>query len=691
MFKKSLSLLTLAAVSSVVFANIDLRTNIRDIYYRGTCEEAGSITMVCNSAQDFASASTEQPVYIRVGLNQGAVLCQTLVTHRGTTTAEDGFGLGNNAPIYLAMRLDGASAGVHSITAHPQTVSICRWKRGERFIWLRVQTASNTWVATLGVPSPNLPDNQIRVAWTFGVTAARSFEQNAGLFAAGLANREANQRDENAAGLPVFPVENEELNVSTLVCVNASNSILSAFPANDSILEFDTISWDYRTLGVEEQSSENNITYGFQTEVNFSGDDSIARGQNWGCSSTITCPKQAKEYGLLCVAQSTSQFAGDTLVCVSKYLRLRTTCTNWKWNPGSVVSIAVPAGASYGFLTDDFVEPEEDVLANPYNWYGNDPFTDDTGGFYPVVGVSFCTINSDAANLGTVGDARANSTAGTFTTQGGYLLARQTDLWYDGAVRNTGFFYNICLTVCADYRIQPTSVDLAVSVWVANRPNIWWQDPSSSEPARYDYTQINCPPSLIPAGSANLLDVQRFVVCDGEDAVIFFPYLPKLFDTPFFTGLAIDNVGCVDFTAGNLFGSIYEADGSHWEVDFPALAQTHMQTYAFTEGDQGVAFYNADDGSVVVPTPTGNDLVLGDKRMTMYVYGTWVKTYSDQPECADLDGAALITSTEDLISLGYLPRNIINFAGKDSGDLPMVLRKTQPSFNLAAPEMSAHK
>ena len=37
MFKKAWSLLALAAVGSVVFANVDLRTNIQDIYYRGTC------------------------------------------------------------------------------------------------------------------------------------------------------------------------------------------------------------------------------------------------------------------------------------------------------------------------------------------------------------------------------------------------------------------------------------------------------------------------------------------------------------------------------------------------------------------------------------------------------------------------------------------------------------------------------
>lgn len=75
---KKLCLLALMAAGSMVFATVDLRTTIRDVYVQGTCEETGIITFSVNG-DDFQNASTAQPVYIRIRLDHAAVLCKSLV------------------------------------------------------------------------------------------------------------------------------------------------------------------------------------------------------------------------------------------------------------------------------------------------------------------------------------------------------------------------------------------------------------------------------------------------------------------------------------------------------------------------------------------------------------------------------------------------------------------------------------
>ena len=229
MFKKVLGILALSAIATMTWANVDLRTNIQDLYYKGSCEEAGAITMSVNG-DDFTDASTDNPTFIRIRLDHDAVLCSSLVGSWSTRDNQgrllDGF---YGEPVFLAMRLEDKANPDNYILADPETVSIVRWIAGEGEIWLRVQSDSSTWIYsdTLGAPAPPAV-NTGRVAWTFGVTAAKSYQRNQPLFTAVAqeANLPANTRDVTweTCTNDIYP------SISTLICVDLEDATLMAMP-----------------------------------------------------------------------------------------------------------------------------------------------------------------------------------------------------------------------------------------------------------------------------------------------------------------------------------------------------------------------------------------------------------------------------------------------------------------------------
>jgi hypothetical protein len=202
MLKKVLAILALSAIATMTWANVDLRTNIQDLYYRGSCEEAGAITMSVNG-DDFANASTADPVFIRIRLDHNAKLCGSLVGNDGYLEYD---GVNDQweyddadlyTPIYLAMRLEGfrqyPNGTTDTIAAHEESVSIVRWLAGEGELWLRVQSSSSNWINDNS--DPNNPGNTVSpsvdrgtVAWTFGTTARRTHTENLPRFMATLAN-----------------------------------------------------------------------------------------------------------------------------------------------------------------------------------------------------------------------------------------------------------------------------------------------------------------------------------------------------------------------------------------------------------------------------------------------------------------------------------------------------------------------
>ena len=58
---------------TTAFADVELTTSINDVFHRGSNELAGSITMRVN-ANDFNTASSADPVFIRITLDHNASL-----------------------------------------------------------------------------------------------------------------------------------------------------------------------------------------------------------------------------------------------------------------------------------------------------------------------------------------------------------------------------------------------------------------------------------------------------------------------------------------------------------------------------------------------------------------------------------------------------------------------------------------
>ncbi|MCB1042466.1 MAG: hypothetical protein KDC35_05995 [Acidobacteria bacterium] len=236
-------------VALFVLANVELTSTVPEVNVRSLGQRAGTITMTVNG-NDFFEASPETPVFIRIRLDKGVRLSETLVD---VETA-----LSRNDPILLAMSLLASNGSV--LRAPPHTVSIVRWHKDEGEFWLKVQATSSRWIES---PDGTLlpPDVNRRVQWTIGQAVEGDRAQNEPLFAMGLANLTANTRNEGA--------------VSTFILVNTQPSIVEANQGTQSELNFDTIAFDRQTIGVTTEDHSSGIRTGDDTSANFSGHDTV--------------------------------------------------------------------------------------------------------------------------------------------------------------------------------------------------------------------------------------------------------------------------------------------------------------------------------------------------------------------------------------------------------------------------------
>ena len=688
--KKLLGILALSAIATMTWANVDLRTNIQDIYYRGSCEEAGAVTMSVNG-DDFATASTADPVFIRIRLDHNAKLCQSLVGNAGYLTY-DGANWNYDTddlymPIYLAMRLEGYKvyAGqpfAHdTILAHSETVSIVRWLEGEGELWLRVQSASTTWIYDELLAMPIAPSvTNGTVAWTFGVSARSTHTGNLPLFTDPdmLANLPGNTR--YPAAFIVTPGDTD-LPITTLFCVDMENSNLQAMPLQDSILAFDTISFKETNQGWGDMDFDGEVSpaldpefslkysppngtidKGFQVQTNFSGDDSIARGFDFECTGGIIPfekggPAEMRLCADIYIGQDT-EISG----CVSMVneVLISTVCDDNQhggWFNNSFVVLANLTDSDWGFMLHGtaFYDSGQDVWWD----FGVDPlgsfFIDNSGDYAYSVNAIWGISSRGDCDLG-----YANQ---VFWVGNGHLGAKtltlhaEATMWYTDA---------------------PSRVDMYVATYIRNRG-------FCDDDAPYDGDEqcITCPSSVIQVGEDTWY-FGDFVPCLGDPVSIFFPYLPKLQDTDFWTGLALVNHGVHDFAAGGgLMGSIYEADGTNWKVTFPALPMQNMMTWLIMEGENGTGFYGASndpltEGQFLQPVTAGNDLVFGDTRMNMFVTGTFEAVYFQNVTGADLDGYCLIGQGTS-INGSYLARNImLPSVALQHQDMPVVIGKAAP-------------
>lgn len=652
---KRICLLALFAAGSMVFATVDFRTTIRDVYVDGTCEETGIITFSVNG-DDFPTASTATPVYIRLRLDHAAKLCKTLVWTR--------VGIDGNPdpvtvlPIFLPISFEENLLG-DTIAALPETVSIVRWKRGEPEIWLKVQTPTDTWVAAGGV-SLGPPQNTRRVRWTIGVTARTSWEANQPQFMVGEANLPSATRTVVAPDMTTA--------VSTLICVDLTSSNLEPLPepAELSILNFDPVSFDWTTTGVDgpdAASTPAGIFLGPQVQTSYSVDTRIARGYDFICIGTMPDKVDPFVVAPLCLTPGSGQFGqADGLVCITNTKRVRVNCgSSWGFHRFSVVHLETPIGSSYGFLVDldddgDPIDASDVEPSLPENIY------------YLLDGALSLSIASSSAYGAQI-----------FSAQPGIFLTRDAEVQYTGVGVQGTIEFVITATVCMWYEEDPTDVVLDTTIFASNRDGVLDDLPyNGPDQVRF------CDPSLRLAYQFDW-NFGRFVECRSIScARIFFQYVPRVFDTDFFAGLAIVNQGSGDLTS--VEGFIYEADGSSWDVDFGPLPLRNQKTYLYGDADGVVGFEDVTDGPggpVIVPVSNDGDLVLGDHRSSMFVVGCIELFDSLGASGADIDGYLLI-GAGDSVTGAYPARNFeISRFDRDpdqDGDLPVQYDKQGLKF-----------
>jgi hypothetical protein len=76
--KKLLTIIFMAALTVSVFATVNTETETPTVNHDGSCERVGSMRFIVTNDQDYQSATTTDPIIVRIQLTDGAVLCHDL-------------------------------------------------------------------------------------------------------------------------------------------------------------------------------------------------------------------------------------------------------------------------------------------------------------------------------------------------------------------------------------------------------------------------------------------------------------------------------------------------------------------------------------------------------------------------------------------------------------------------------------
>ena len=355
--------------------------------------------------------------------------------------------------------------------------------------------------------------------------------------------------------------------------------------------------------------------------------------------------------------------AENGLVLMEKSLSIKVDCTNG-WHTGSNVYLYNANGGPWGFPLKLDTGNDETLSQRSLGngWYSG-PTNEVTTFVGKATSVWYSSIKQ----------------------RGGYYLADEALMWYLSAgtlaTKNT---ITILVEVGQYYLDPPGAVEIAVATYVTQRDDVWsaadwllFMDESGCGDTvtaddlawggNLQYTNTYCGLGEVFAGQ-EVWTMGYFIPCEFEMSTeIFFPYLPRLTGTDYWTGIALVNHGGFDFPAdGGLVGHIYEADGNHWTVEFPALPKQNMQTWLIADGPSGVGFSGATadpltEGLFLTPETDGNDLSFGDVRFNMFVVGSYMTTSSAMNRSSfqpgDLDGYCLI-GLGTSIDGAYLARNM---------------------------------
>jgi len=632
MLKKYIAILVIALGVAPLFADVELQTSINDVYYRGSAELAGSITMTIND-DDFTNASTSEPVYIRVKPDHRSKLAETLV--------EDDDDID---PIFLAMELVGAdSGGGFYIASAPETVSIVRWVQGESEFWVRVQTDSDLWI---GSPSgPKGPNEELKVSWTLGISARSSARANDTWFDGPLlreSNLPFNTREPLTAGL-------DEDATSTLVCVDLRQSNLTT-DGVESRLQIDIIAFDDDAdIGGGNYSG----TAGNDTGINFTNDFNIARGRNRFCELDLSPFKdQDAASELLCVPAAAGNDNQTGLVSMTNVFRFVITCFDFKEDTD---------GESFGDLLDSDLFDESTLT-----------FTTNSGsyGFAGMGDAEFGEVDGNGVFSGLgAGNGSVDLSGYSAATDLYSTLALNWNAGTQELDHNDPFAVAASVTVWAQWDSSATNVDLTWNMTLATHDGA-----EDIAPFDGDDQLRRCPASRYDLGGGTW-DFGDFVPCQGATVALFFPYVPKFAgDTGFWVGLSYVNQGTVDFADDGIAAIFYNENGDRFSALMPGLPVRNQMTWVLSaDGLTGAGDNNFGDTRVPLATdPSVPDDSFGDTRMSMFLTGDFEAEFKDDVNDGDLDGYMLIgNSNTNSVDGAYLPRNYDNSLEKQNADLPI--------------------
>jgi hypothetical protein len=468
-----------ALIQVAGFATVDFRSSVREVFVRSNAQQAGTVEVVVN-ADDFQRATPENPVYMRLSLDKGAVLCNTLVW-----TSSDNPNPQTQLPIYLPISFENREDGVTIDPTAFDAVSIVRWKAGERIIWLKVTRSLNDLV--IGSPV----NDQNRVRFGFGFSARDHWARNSERFAQGLASLPGTIR-----GLQDPYSVTETHSVSTLICLDYTNSNLAGSPFNP---ETQTINWlgylalDGATTGVDGPDAvafQNLITIGNIIQPNFGIEIPIAKGIRTTCASSLNVGNAMIGKASGCEQQGLISFQSNrefTLNC-SK---------NWGFHRGSltVLTLADPT-SDFGFRVQT-------------NGLGH-PIRDEEGQVL---------LFTEDFTFGVAGEtpARAFSTPeDIFQATGDHWFTRRAILVYGGSSSNEAVTFNLGSTLYQDAAAQNAVAHAWVEIYSSNRNP---EDVTDVAPFDNPMDQaLSCPAAFKRVALDEVIELGQFTDCDRAEA-----------------------------------------------------------------------------------------------------------------------------------------------------------------------------
>ena len=469
----SLSSLAVAVLTLFcpAFAGIEIGTQTPSLYADNPHNTASSLTLTV-TGDDFAGASAEQPIYLRIELGQGAVLQHTLVD------IEDPDNGRVHEPIFLPMRLVRGFTG-DRIGAPPETLAIVRWIAGEDAIWLRIQSSSSAWIAYDG--GTDAPSSLGPIAFDLGLPASTHWLVNETYLANSRANLQAPFRDIQATG--------ESESFSTLICLDLQGGSLAADPAptSDTRQTVEILPYDHQTTGITSGASEGDITLGALLSIDITGSMSVGRlrhatsAGSVGTSdangtSTETCPENQDLDGLVSIdAQANLTFAGSAA---------------WGFHRDSRLLARVPENAVYGFrvLLDDQDQPVDGASVSG------------RAGTVLLASSAFAS-NADTSQAFAPADA-------LFDIQG-VPFSRSAELRYQGAGVEGAFATSVSARLWSAEVSEDTTAEIGFAVRAAARDALI--DPDSRFQGEHQHAW--CGPQIARVVEDGLQGAGSFVAC----------------------------------------------------------------------------------------------------------------------------------------------------------------------------------